>query len=106
MPYAVCLQCDEDIYLLETPNIGEIVRCPTCDARLEVVGIHPIELDWPWEFDEEDVDDEDDDFAEGYEIWDEDEDEEDDQDDTYDFSAYNAFDDEDDFSYARIKHDD
>lgn len=54
MPYATCPGCDEKIYLRTTPKIGDIVYCPTCETELEVVGLNPIELDWPWEDEEED----------------------------------------------------
>ncbi len=109
MPYATCPQCDEEIYMPETPDIGDIVRCRTCGVRLEVVGLHPIELDWPWEGDEDALDEEDDDYGDGFDVWHEDdedledEDLEDEDELDVDYGAYNSFD-EDDFSYARIKH--
>jgi hypothetical protein len=37
------------------PDTGDIVTCPTCDSRFEVVGVNPLELDWPWD-DDEDLD--------------------------------------------------
>jgi lysine biosynthesis protein LysW len=97
----------------ETPDIGDIVRCRTCGVRLEVVGLHPIELDWPWEGDETGLDDDDgdDDYGDGFEVWHEDDDEpedddlDDEDDDELDlgYTAYARYD-EDNFSYARIKH--
>lgn len=58
MPYATCPGCDENIYLRNAPKLGDIVYCPTCETELEVIGVNPIELDWPWEDDEEDEEDE------------------------------------------------
>jgi lysine biosynthesis protein LysW len=110
MPYAICPQCGEEIYMPETPDIGDIVRCRTCGVRLEVVGLHPIELDWPWEAEDDLLDDEDDEFSDGFDVWTEDDeeledDDLDDEDDDLntDYAAYDEYD-EDDFSYARIKH--
>lgn len=53
MPYAICPECDEDIYIRHMPKLGDIVYCPSCETRLEVVNLNPLELDWPWEEDEE-----------------------------------------------------
>lgn len=48
MPYAICPECDEDVYLRSIPGVGDFVHCPSCETRLEVVGVNPLELDWPW----------------------------------------------------------
>ena len=112
MPHAICPQCDEQIRFEETPDIGDIVRCPTCDTRLEVVDLNPIELDWPWEGEEIDDDEDEDEFGEGFELWDGDDVEPDDIDDLDDdddddlgieLSSWDNWDDED-FSFSRIKH--
>lgn len=56
MPYAVCPECEEDIYLRIAPSLGDLVTCPSCETRLEVVGVNPLELDWPWEDEDEEED--------------------------------------------------
>lgn len=78
MPYARCPQCEEKIYFPEMPDIGDIVECHSCETRLEVVGLRPIELDWLWE--EEAEEEEEEEFDEGFEIWDENEEFEEDED--------------------------
>jgi hypothetical protein len=50
-----------------------MVYCPNCEDQLEVVAVDPIELDWPWDEDEEET-------AE----WDDEEEEEDWEDDDED----------------------
>lgn len=64
MPYAACPGCDQNIYLRHNPKLGDIVYCDNCEADLEVVNLNPIELDWPWEEeeDEEEFDEEDDEW--------------------------------------------
>ena len=57
MPFATCPQCDERIRFADMPDIGDIVTCRWCDARLEVVSLNPIVLDWPFELDEDDEED-------------------------------------------------
>lgn len=59
MPNAICPECDHDIPLT-TPKEGMKVVCPRCEAELEVVSLHPLELDWVYEEDEEDLDEDDD----------------------------------------------
>ncbi len=118
MAYVTCLQCEQEIRLPETADIGDLVLCRVCGARMEIVELHPIVLDWPWEGDEDLLDDEDDEYGDGFDVWsqDEDLDDEEDLDDDLDDDDlvdedegdinYSAFDqyDQDDFSYARIKH--
>ncbi len=58
MPYAMCPSCDDDIYLPRSPRLGEIVACPNCGARLEVVDVNPLELDWPLDDEDEEEEDE------------------------------------------------
>jgi lysine biosynthesis protein LysW len=60
MPYAACPGCDQNIFLRRTPKMGDMVYCDNCEADLEVVGLNPIELDWPWEEDEDEFVDDDD----------------------------------------------
>ncbi len=60
MPYAACPGCDQNIFLRRSPKMGDMVYCDNCEADLEVVGMKPIELDWPWEEDEDELVDDDD----------------------------------------------
>ena len=60
MPYAACPGCDQNIYLRRSPKMGDMVYCDNCEADLEVVGLNPTELDWPWEEDEDEFVDDDD----------------------------------------------
>ncbi|MBC7238048.1 MAG: lysine biosynthesis protein LysW, partial [Chloroflexi bacterium] len=46
MPRAICPDCDEEVFFSTKPKLGQIVYCPSCDARLEVVEVDPLELDW------------------------------------------------------------
>jgi alpha-aminoadipate carrier protein LysW len=67
MAYAVCPGCDENVYIPGAPKLGQKVFCKECEAELEVVNLDPVELDWPYDYDDD---------------WDEDEeDNEDDEDD-------------------------
>jgi lysine biosynthesis protein LysW len=59
MALAECISCGSDIKIAGRPKMGLQVRCPDCDAELEVVWLDPLELDWP--FDDEDYDDDDND---------------------------------------------
>lgn len=62
MPLATCPECDADIHVDEDMDKGDIVDCDECEARLEVVGLDPIELDLaPDDDDDDDYDDDDDD---------------------------------------------
>jgi lysine biosynthesis protein LysW len=71
MPRAICPDCDEDVFFSTKPRLGQIVYCSSCDARLEVVEVDPLELDWALEDSAEDLLEEDDD-----EHWDDDEEDE------------------------------
>ncbi|MBN1872861.1 MAG: hypothetical protein JXA33_01415 [Anaerolineae bacterium] len=63
-----CPSCEENISLHGKLELGKKIRCPHCDADLEVVGLSPVELDWAdyddwddeWDDDDEDDDDDDD----------------------------------------------
>lgn len=59
MPLTVCPECEAEIHVNEDVDKGEIIRCEECEARLEVVGLDPIELDLAMEDEEDDYDDED-----------------------------------------------
>ena len=43
---AFCLYCDARIFLVERPQLYDIVSCPECEEFFEVVGLSPIELQW------------------------------------------------------------
>ena len=45
MPLAVCPECEAEIHVDEDLDKGDPIRCEECDAKLEVVGLDPIELD-------------------------------------------------------------
>jgi alpha-aminoadipate/glutamate carrier protein LysW len=59
MPLAVCPECEAEIHVDEEIDKGETMHCEECDARLEVVGLDPIELDVVAEAEEEDLIEED-----------------------------------------------
>lgn len=59
MAFAECISCGSEIKLSTQPKMGSQVTCPECDAELEVVWLDPIELDWPFDDDEDYEDDED-----------------------------------------------
>lgn len=54
MAIAFCPDCDGSVSLGPTPQIGQRVTCPHCDAELEVIEVSPPELDWA--YDEMDID--------------------------------------------------
>ncbi len=41
-----CLDCDANIELDENVEIGDVVTCPECKARLEVLDLDPVVLDY------------------------------------------------------------
>ncbi len=53
MPLAICPACDEDVRIGGRARIGQTMTCVHCGARLEVVEVEPIELDWAYDDDEE-----------------------------------------------------
>ena len=46
---ANCISCQEMITVGAHSQLGTFVICPKCDARLEVIWLAPLELDWPTE---------------------------------------------------------
>ena len=70
MPRAICPDCDEDVVFATRPRLGQVVYCSSCDARLEVVEVDPLELDWALDAEDDDLDDKDDEY------WDDDEEDE------------------------------
>ncbi len=49
METVVCPSCERNIHLEGKIELGQHIRCPNCDEELEVIEIHPLELDWPYE---------------------------------------------------------
>ena len=44
---AFCRACHSRIRFDERPELYEIVTCPECEEAFEVIGLSPIQLDWP-----------------------------------------------------------
>ena len=59
MPLAVCPECEAEIHVDDDLDKGDALRCLECEARLEVVGLDPVELDLVIDDPEEDDDDDD-----------------------------------------------
>jgi alpha-aminoadipate carrier protein LysW len=59
-----CPSCGEDVVIPGRPELGQRVVCPSCDSELEVIELEPLELDWPFDEDEDWDDDWDDDWDE------------------------------------------
>ena len=49
MKEAKCPLCKEKIKMGIRPWKGQQIECPACDAVLEVVGLNPVSLDWPYD---------------------------------------------------------
>jgi alpha-aminoadipate/glutamate carrier protein LysW len=62
VPLATCPECEAEIHVDEDVDKGEIINCEECEARLEVVGLDPIEMD----FAPEDEGEEEDDYEDEY----------------------------------------
>jgi lysine biosynthesis protein LysW len=45
MNTANCPFCETSLKVGENPSIGQLVKCHSCDAELQVVWLYPIELD-------------------------------------------------------------
>ena len=58
MNFADCISCNAEISFSTTPKMGHLVKCPQCNAELEVVWLDPIELDWPFDDDYDGEDEE------------------------------------------------
>lgn len=43
--YGSCPECDAEIEVSEDVDKGEIVTCPDCGVKLEVVGLDPVEFE-------------------------------------------------------------
>lgn len=58
---AECPSCDYKMTLGGRLRIGQRVTCPACRAELQVIWLDPVELDFPYDDDEEEFDDDEDD---------------------------------------------
>ncbi len=54
MVKADCPSCGTKIQLILKPKLGQKLTCKQCNADLEVVWLDPLELDFPFESDEDD----------------------------------------------------
>jgi len=79
MKHGRCPMCQAAVPVVKKPKLYSLVYCPECDAELSVVGLAPLELDWPFE-EIDDYQEEDDFVFMGKSSW-EDEKEYDDPDD-------------------------
>lgn len=62
MPLATCPECGAEIHVDEEIDKGETMHCEECDAKLEVVGLDPIELDVVLDEEDDDYGDEEDEY--------------------------------------------
>jgi len=46
---AACPECDAPVPLGANPGIGQRAVCPNCRARLTVISLNPLDLDWAFE---------------------------------------------------------
>jgi alpha-aminoadipate carrier protein LysW len=60
MSGAFCPDCDKEITFNPHPRLGQKLTCPQCDVELEVISVDPPELDWAYDWSEEDWEDEED----------------------------------------------
>ena len=52
----LCPSCGEVVKVASSARIGSEVSCASCNTKLEVVWLDPIELDWP--LDDEELEEE------------------------------------------------
>ena len=46
MPRSQCPACEGAFAIPGQPQLGQVVACPFCGERLQVVWENPLELDW------------------------------------------------------------
>jgi hypothetical protein len=46
MNYSECPNCERLVNVGKHPRIGQYVLCHSCDTKLEIYSIDPIEMDW------------------------------------------------------------
>ena len=68
MKWVKCLSCGEQIELNGKLQMGQIVVCDVCNAEFEIIGLHPLEIDWSFYDDGEgdDFEQYDDEYIEKY----------------------------------------
>jgi lysine biosynthesis protein LysW len=44
-----CPDCEENFDLAEDAEIGDVIECPKCSVRLEILNVFPVTLDYPSE---------------------------------------------------------
>ena len=49
-----CLECEELFDLEDENDVGDIVVCPKCKTRLELLDLQPVMVDYAVDEDEED----------------------------------------------------
>ena len=47
-----CPDCEENFELDDNAEIGSIIECPSCKARLEILDLQPVVLDYAIEGEE------------------------------------------------------
>jgi lysine biosynthesis protein LysW len=52
-----CPMCKSNIVIRQKPWLGQSIRCPSCEAMLEVVVLNPLELDWSFSVQDSQYDD-------------------------------------------------
>jgi lysine biosynthesis protein LysW len=66
MALAECPSCGESVNVGTRPKMGQRVVCQACDTELEVVWLDPVELDWPFDVEDDEEYFYDDDYEEDY----------------------------------------
>ena len=61
-----CPECDADIRFSKAPFLGQKKTCPNCYADLIVLSLHPIEMDWEFDYDSYEYENYEDDYQEDY----------------------------------------
>ena len=49
-----CPDCEENFELEDTAEIGQVIACPKCKAKLEILDLSPVVLDYAIEEEGED----------------------------------------------------
>lgn len=49
MDTVVCPHCNHDLHLENDLHVGKDFLCPVCTARLEILSLSPLEVDWQFQ---------------------------------------------------------